>query len=115
MVIYKNVNLHRSVTLCRNTDKSQGRTLQAASSPLFFLERFPAFLFHIAKRPQFVLAVTPIRLDFYKQLKEHALVKEFFNILACLHADFFDFASLMADDDTLLGISLDIDDGHNVD
>lgn len=72
-------------------------------------------LFQIAEGTEFILTVTPVRLDFHEQFEEDALVKELLDVFSGLHTDLLDFASLMTDDDALLGITLDIDDGHDMD
>ena len=63
---------------------------------------------------EFVLLVAPVFLDLDVEFEEDFLVKEGFDVLACEGAYALEHLALVADDDALLAIALDIDDGHDV-
>ena len=69
----------------------------------------------IAELAELVLAVAPVFLNLDEEFEEDLLVKEFLDVVARLDADLLDLLAPLADQDTLLGITLDVDDGHDMD
>ena len=57
----------------------------------------------------------PVFVHFDEELEEDLLLEEVFDVLACLGADALESRTGFADDDTLLGIALAVDDGIDAD
>ena len=57
----------------------------------------------------------PFPIYLHKELEEDLLLEEVLDVLACLGADALESRTGFADDDTLLGIALAVDDGIDAD
>ena len=69
----------------------------------------------VTEGSEFVLLVAPVFFHLHVKFQKDFLLKEFLNVLTGFYSHPLDHLALMANDDALLGVSLHIDDCHDVD
>ena len=69
----------------------------------------------ISESVEFSLRTAPVFINLYKGFQENLLAEEFFQSLAAFSIHLLERHTLVTNDDALLGITLHVDDGIDVD